>query len=68
MSPKHSILQKTVAEGGASVARTAAGVAVFFAALLLLNGKGIDERVSTLEYGRNRDALLAVTTPLRRVF
>ncbi len=43
-------------------------MAVFFVALLLLNGKGIDDKASTLEYGRKRDALLALTTPLRRVF
>ena len=67
MSRKHNTIQKPVAEDGVSVARTSAGVAVFFVALLLLNGKGIDDKASTLEYGRGRDALMALTGPLRRV-
>ena len=67
MSRKHNTIQQPVAEDGVGVARTSAGVAVFFVALLLLNGKGIDDKASTLEYGRKRDALLALTTPLRRV-
>jgi hypothetical protein len=40
-------------------------VAFFFAALLLLNGKGIYEGVGKQKYGARRDFLLRIVTPLK---
>lgn len=42
-------------------------VAVFFAALLLLNGKGIYEGISKQKYGERRDFLLKVVSPLKTI-
>lgn len=53
--------------GKETVRHAWAAVAVFFAALLLLNGKGIYERISKQKYGERRDFLLKMTDPLKRV-
>lgn len=42
-------------------------VAVFFAGLLLLNGKGIYEGISKQQYGARRDFLLRIAGPLKTV-
>ena len=52
---------------GASLARACAAVVVFYAALLLLNGKGIHDKMSKLEYGRERDILMAAAAPFKAV-
>ena len=42
-------------------------VLVFYLVLILLNGKGIYQKTSEMEYGRERDLMLRALAPLRDV-
>ncbi len=55
---------ESAASDHSGLRRACLAVLFFYAFLLLLNGKGIHEGVSRLEYGPRRDFLMAATRPL----
>ncbi len=50
---------------GSSLAKTAAGAAVFYLLCLFLNGEALYRNADQMPYGRVRDISLRLTQPLR---